>query len=243
MAAINGQFDAAMLLIEKGADPNLASKGNSVPPLWATINAQWQPRTRFPQPQQMELQKASYLQVMEALLKAGADPNGRIQSHPWYMVYTGCGNRNCGLADNSGSTPFWRAAYSVDLDAMKLLVKHGADRQHSDDGAAAGGSSRRWRPSGRQRRTGWRSGRRPVSPVRRRQTALAGRRAGLVARDVGAGGAVAPTPDANQARFSAAADSVRWPWRVPDSRRRWRRVRRRLRRQRPSSCARAAGCR
>ena len=60
---------------------------------------------------------------MEALLKAGADVNGRIQSHPWYMVYTGCGNRNCGLADNSGSTPFWRAAYSVDVDAMKLLVK------------------------------------------------------------------------------------------------------------------------
>ena len=69
MAAINGQFDIATLLIEKGADPNIASKGNGVTPLWATINTQWQPRTRFPQPQNMELQKTTYLQVMEALAK------------------------------------------------------------------------------------------------------------------------------------------------------------------------------
>jgi ankyrin repeat protein len=202
MAAINGQFDAAMLLIEKGADPNLASKGNSVPPLWATINAQWQPRTRFPQPQQMELQKASYLQVIEALLKAGADPNGRIQSHPWYMVYTGCGNRNCGLADNSGSTPFWRAAYSVDLDAMKLLVKYGADpniptiapQQAVRRGGGGGG-----RDQGGQGAPGAQGAPNPQAPT----GALPGAGAGLVARDVGAGGAVAPTPDANQARFSA----------------------------------------
>ena len=75
----------------------------------------------------MERQKATYLDVMKALLDKGADANGRIRSHPWYMVYTGCGNRNCGLADTSGSTAFWRAAYSVDLDAMKLLVSYGAD--------------------------------------------------------------------------------------------------------------------
>ena len=80
-------------------------------PLWAAINTQWQPRTRFPQPQEMELQKATYLDVMQALLDKGAEPNARITSHPWYLVYTGCGNRNCGLADTSGSTAFWRAAY------------------------------------------------------------------------------------------------------------------------------------
>ncbi|MCC7177114.1 MAG: ankyrin repeat domain-containing protein [Acidobacteria bacterium] len=127
MAVINGQFDMAMLLIDRGADTNIAAKGNGVTPLWAAVNTQWQPRTRFPQPQEMERQKATYLDVMKALLDHGADPNGRIKSHPWYMVYTGCGNRNCGLADTSGSTAFWRAAYSVDLAAMKLLVGYGAD--------------------------------------------------------------------------------------------------------------------
>ena len=127
MATINAQFDLAMLLIERGADPNLAATINGVAPLWATINAEWQPRTRFPQPQQRELQQATYLDVMAALLKAGADPDVRLTRHPWYMVYSGCGNRNCGLVDTEGSTAFWRAAYATDLPAMRLLVTHGAD--------------------------------------------------------------------------------------------------------------------
>ena len=127
MAAINGQFDMAMFLIERGADPDLAAAGNGVAPLWAAVNAQWQPRTRFPQPQEMSRQRATYLDVMRALLDAGADPDARVRSHPWYLVYSGCGNRNCGLADTAGSTAFWRAAYAVDVDAMRLLVERGAD--------------------------------------------------------------------------------------------------------------------
>ncbi len=58
MATINGQFDVAMLLLEHGADPNLAAGVNGATPLWSAVNTQWQPRTRFPQPQEMEQQKA-----------------------------------------------------------------------------------------------------------------------------------------------------------------------------------------
>ncbi len=126
-AVINGQFDMAMMLIKRGADPNVTAKNNGVSPLWAAVNTMWQPRTRFPQPQEMELQKHTYVEVMQALLDNGADVNHRISSHPWYLVYTGCGNRNCGLADTTGSTAFWRAAYGTDLMAMKLLVAYGAD--------------------------------------------------------------------------------------------------------------------
>ncbi|MDP1601732.1 MAG: ankyrin repeat domain-containing protein, partial [Legionella sp.] len=126
-AIINGQFDTAMMLVKRGANTNLVAKNNGVSPLWAVANTPWQPRTRFPQPQEMELQKHTYLEVMQALLDKGADPNHRIGSHPWYLVYTGCGNRNCGLADTSGSTAFWRAAYGVDVMAMKLLAAYGAD--------------------------------------------------------------------------------------------------------------------
>jgi uncharacterized protein len=127
MAVINGEFDLAMFLIERGANPNLAAGGNGATPLWAAVNTQWQPRTRYPQPQEMEQQKATYLDVMKALLAKGADPDARLKSHPWYLVYSGCGNRNCGLADTAGSTAFWRAAYATDLEAMKLLIAHGAD--------------------------------------------------------------------------------------------------------------------
>jgi hypothetical protein len=64
---------------------------------------------------------------MEALLAAGADPDARLTLHPWYMEYTGCGNSNCGLIDTNGSTPFLRAAYATDVDAMRLLTQWGAD--------------------------------------------------------------------------------------------------------------------
>src|SRR5262249_34666571 len=124
---INGQFDMAMFLVQRGANVNLAAHGNGVTPLWAAVNTQWQPRTRYPQPQEMEQQKATYLDVMKALLEKGADVNARTRTHPWYLVYSGCGNRNCGLADTAGSTAFWRAAYATDVDAMKLLATFGAD--------------------------------------------------------------------------------------------------------------------
>jgi ankyrin repeat protein len=127
IATINGQFDAAMLLLESGADPNIASTLNGVSPLWATVNSEWQPRTRFPQPQERELQQYGYLETMQALLAAGADPNHRTTMHPWYMVYTGCGNGNCGLIDTNGSTAFLRAAYATDITAMRLLNEWGAD--------------------------------------------------------------------------------------------------------------------
>jgi ankyrin repeat protein len=127
IATINGQFDAAMLLLQRGADPNVASSLNGVSPLWATVNAEWQPRTRFPQPQERGQQQYSYLEMIEGLLVAGADANHRITMHPWYMVYTGCGNGNCGLIDTNGATAFLRAAYATDLDAMRLLHRWGAD--------------------------------------------------------------------------------------------------------------------
>ena len=179
-AVINGQFDMAMMLIKRGADPNLIAKNNGVSPLWAAVNTAWQPRTRFPQPQDMELQKATYLDVMQALLDKGANVNHRIASHPWYLVYTGCGNRNCGLADTAGSTAFWRAAYGTDLLAMKLLVAYGADAEI---------------PTIAPQQQVRRGGPPPGAP------AAAG--AAAAGQPQGAGGAIMPTAEAGMPKYDA----------------------------------------
>ena len=173
---INGQFDMAMLLTNRGANPNLSAKNNGVAPLWAAVNTAWQPRTRFPQPQEMELQKHTYLDVMQALLDKGANVNHRIESHPWYLVYTGCGNRNCGLADTAGSTAFWRAAYGTDLMAMKLLAAYGADPEIPTVA--------------------------PRQQVRRGGDAPPGA-AGQGGQPQGAGGAIMPTADKDMEKYDA----------------------------------------
>ncbi len=126
MAAINGQYDVAMRLVAKGADPNLASSAG-LTPLYAAVNTMWSPKSRFPQPQAVQVQKTTHIELMEALLKAGANPNVRLTSQFWYFAYNNCGNANCGLENILGTTAFWRAAYALDVEAMKLLAKHGAD--------------------------------------------------------------------------------------------------------------------
>ena len=122
VALINGQYDLALTLLARGADPNLANE-DGVTPLFATLNNEWALRTWYPQPTAGSQQHASYLQVLETLLKAGADPNRRTSSHIWYAAY----NTGRMGVDFTGATAFWRAAYALDVDAMRLLARHGAD--------------------------------------------------------------------------------------------------------------------
>ena len=119
---INGQYDLAQMLLARGANPSLAND-DGVTPLFATLNNEWALRTWYPQPTAGGQQKASYLDLLEALLKAGADPNVRTRTHIWYAAY----NTGRMGVDFAGATPFWRAAYSLDVDAMRLLVRYGAD--------------------------------------------------------------------------------------------------------------------
>lgn len=122
MAIINGHFDLAIYLLDKGASATLGAF-NGVTPLYATLNIQWAPKSLYPSPKAYQQQTTSYLELMTALLDKGADPNVRLQRKVWYQAF----NSDFAGVDESGATPFWRAAYANDVAAMKLLVSHGAD--------------------------------------------------------------------------------------------------------------------
>lgn len=215
MAAINGQFDVAMKLISRGADPNIESTAGATP-LYATINTQWAPRSRFPQPQAIQNQMTGYLDVMTALLKAHANPNVRIKTHLWYFAFNNCGNANCGLENLEGTTSFWRAAYATDVDAMKLLIAYGADPNiPSEKAAVAGGRGGR---GGRGGGAGGAGGAAPPAggaaavpydPTARRTDEAAGPDGGAAPAARGGGGrGVIPGPGLDPAVDSAAKAAV-----------------------------------
>ena len=124
IAALNGHFDLVLALLERGADPNLANHAGGTP-LFATINQQWIPKTGYAQPNVHLQQNATHMEVMEALLRAGADPNARLSKRLWFTQYGG----SILSVNMIGATPFWRASYAADVEAMRLLVAYGADHR------------------------------------------------------------------------------------------------------------------
>ena len=122
MATLNGHFDLGKYLLERGADPNFAAE-NGGTPLYAVLNVVYAQKSNYPQPRAFTQQKQTYLDFMAALLDKGANPNARVKKKVWYSGY----NSDLSGVDESGATPFWRAAYASDVPAMKLLIARGAD--------------------------------------------------------------------------------------------------------------------
>ena len=78
IATINGHFDLAKFLLDKGANPNLAAD-NGATPLYAAMNVRMGAegaaiRSRA----RTSNQQTTYLDLMKALLDKGADPNARL---------------------------------------------------------------------------------------------------------------------------------------------------------------------
>ena len=121
MALVSGHLDIAKYMLEHGADPNLQSL-SGMTALYATVDVQWAPKAWYPQPI-IDQEGTRYLDLMEMLLKKGAKPDLAIAEKPWYRSYT----NDYTWIDPAGATAFWRAAQSSDVDAMKLLVKYGAN--------------------------------------------------------------------------------------------------------------------
>jgi ankyrin repeat protein len=120
MAIMNGHYDLGKMLLDHKADPNLANIWG-LAALYATIDVQWAPYAWFPQPITPQ-ESTTHLELMKTLIAKGADVNAKLGKKIWVRSF---GDRS--WADPVGATPFWRAAQSDDVAAMKLLVASGAD--------------------------------------------------------------------------------------------------------------------
>jgi ankyrin repeat protein len=121
LAIINGHYDLAQLLLDRGADPKAATTDGATA-LYAAIDVQWAPHTWYAQPVIVN-EHATYLEIVNALLAHGADPNAAIGKKLWFRSFA----NDETWFDVDGATPFLRAAMAGDLAAMKLLVEHGAN--------------------------------------------------------------------------------------------------------------------
>ena len=122
LATINGHFDLAHWLLEQGADPNLAAYNDGLAPLFAVINTQWGMNSEYAQPRAHDYQATEYLNLVEALLEADADPNAQLNTNLWLFDHN-----NISGMELSGATPMWRAALARDVQLLRLLGSYGAD--------------------------------------------------------------------------------------------------------------------
>src|SRR5688572_8990839 len=122
MAVMNQRYDAAKLLLARGADPNTWDFWGRTP-LYAAVDLNTIPRGgRADRP---SLDATSSLQIIELLLAAGANPNARLKLPP---PFRNIGNdRGLDGMLTTGTTPLLRAAKALDAPAVERLLAKGAD--------------------------------------------------------------------------------------------------------------------
>jgi ankyrin repeat protein len=131
LAIINGHYDVAALLVEKGADPNIGDT-SGMAALYAAVDMHTQP-PMINRPTRKPSGKVDNLQLLKALLAYGASPNAGLKT-PLLARYHNTGDGQLG----AGATPLMRAAKSIDVPAMRVLLDAGADpRLKTRTGATA----------------------------------------------------------------------------------------------------------
>jgi ankyrin repeat protein len=121
-AIINGHYDTALALLNKGANPNLADKPGRTP-LYAAVDAHTMPVSNRPSPKETD-NEATSLDVIKALLDRGADVNVALKAQQPYRTKL---DRGTDGMLGAGTTPLIRAAKAADYVAMRLLFEKGAD--------------------------------------------------------------------------------------------------------------------
>jgi len=120
-AIINAHFDLAAMLLEHGADPNIADH-TGMAALYAAVEwntLQWVQSRPAP----IWRDELSGARLVKALLEHGADPNATLESAPPKISLDPGATLNFGR----GTTPLMRAARTNDAEVMRLLLDGGAD--------------------------------------------------------------------------------------------------------------------
>jgi ankyrin repeat protein len=122
MATLNGRWDVAKYLINKGANVNKWDWwGQS--PLYAAVDMNTIPHGG--RPDRPSLDETTSLEIIELLLNKGANPNLQLKLLPPYRSIGA--DRGVDSMLTIGTTPLLRAAKAMDAPAIELLLKHGAN--------------------------------------------------------------------------------------------------------------------
>lgn len=120
LAIINGHYDVAAMLVEKGANPNLADS-SGMAALYAAVDMNTLPFMHgrpYPKPSG----RLTVADMVQVLVKHGADVNQKLKS-PLLRRHNSTSTQSLG----EGTTPLLRAAASGDVAMMRALLKAGAD--------------------------------------------------------------------------------------------------------------------
>jgi ankyrin repeat protein len=120
-AIINSHYDLAAMLLEKGANPNVADIAGMAA-LYAAVDMnslQWVQGRPAP----ILSDRMDGADLVRLLLQKGADPNARLKTRPLKRHHDAGSTMNLG----EGTTPLMRAARTNDVAVMKLLLDGGAD--------------------------------------------------------------------------------------------------------------------
>jgi len=115
------QFDVAAALLDGGAAVDKFDRWGRTP-LYAAVDMHTVPHGG--RPDIPSTATTTSLELIERLLEAGANPNIQLKLSPPYRNIRY--DRGCDRMLTTGATPLLRAAKTFSVDAMRLLIEHGA---------------------------------------------------------------------------------------------------------------------
>ncbi len=121
-AIINGHYDVAAFLLDKGANPNLTDKTGRAA-LYAAVDMHTMPASNRPSPDDSDNQVGS-LDLIKLLLAHGADVNAQLKTQQPYRTKL---DRGDDTMLTTGTTPMLRAAKAGDTAVIALLLAKGAN--------------------------------------------------------------------------------------------------------------------